>query len=47
MQEYCIQSKTNHSEQSSVLEIGMELHESRFCTGLPLNKPTRNQDNEG
>lgn len=44
MQEYYIQSETNHSEQSSVLEIGMELHESCFC--LPLNKPTKNQDNQ-
>lgn len=46
MQEYHIHSKTNHSEQSSVLEVGMELQESGFCTGLPLNKATKNQDNE-
>lgn len=46
MQGYYIQSQTNHSEQSAVLEIGMELQESCFCTGLPLNKPTKNQDNE-
>lgn len=44
MQEYYIQSKTNHGEQSSVLEVWMELHQSWFRTGFPLNKPTEEEE---
>lgn len=27
-----------------MLEVWMELHQSWFCTGLPLNKPTEKED---
>lgn len=32
---------TDHSEQSSVLKTWVELHQSRLCTTLPLNKTTK------
>lgn len=32
--------ETNHSEQRSMLEIWVELHQSWLCARLPLNKTT-------
>lgn len=46
MQEYSIQSKTNHSEQCSVLEVWMELHQPWLCTSFPLNKSTEKKNNK-
>lgn len=33
--------KTDHSEESSVPEIWMKLHQSGLCSWLPLNEPTK------
>ena len=46
MQEYSIQSKTNHSEQGSMLEVWMELHQPWFCTSFPLNKSTDKENSK-
>lgn len=39
-----IKSKTNHSEQRSMLEVWMELHQPWFCTSLPLNKSAEKEN---
>lgn len=33
--------QTDHSEQSSMLEVWVELHQSWLCARLPLNKTTK------
>lgn len=39
-----IKSRTNHSEQRSMLEVWMELHQPWFCTSLPLNKSAEKEN---
>lgn len=44
-QNFCrfVLGETDHSEQSAVLEVWVELHQSRLCVQLPLNKTTKTE----